>query len=79
VADPGAPGLWARYYEIGTDRPLFGDHDDEVHRKFSDISVERRTGYAWYGSWPEDVLRAYPAWKRELRSGVRWGDADREK
>lgn len=67
ATDPDAAGLWARFYEIGTDRPLFGDHDDFVHHNLSDISVERRTGYAWYGSWPEDVIRAYPAWRSKLR------------
>jgi len=28
---------------------------------------ERRTGYAWYGRWPAELLeKTYPAWKRGL-------------
>ena len=31
--------------------------------------MERRTGYAWYGSWPEGLLgKDYPGWKQRLRA-----------
>ena len=33
----------------------------------SEAALERRTGYAWYGSWPARILeRDYPAWKARL-------------
>lgn len=44
--------LWARFYEIGTNRPMFSDRDGQVYYDVSEISQERRTGYAWYGTWP---------------------------
>jgi len=60
---PGAPLLWARFYEIGTDRPIFGDRDRSIHYSVSEISDERRHGYAWYGTWPAALLADYPAWR----------------
>jgi len=66
VADPTAPPIWARFYEIGTNRPIFGDRDGKVYYSMAEISAERRTGYAWYGDWPADILRKdYPVWQKK--------------
>lgn len=67
VPSPGAPPLWARMYEIGTNKPIFGDRDRTVHYAVEEISAERRAGYSWYGDWPASVLNAYPAWKEKQR------------
>ncbi len=40
VDESGAGPLWARYYEIGTDRPLFGDRDKSIHDNMDEISAE---------------------------------------
>jgi len=45
---PGAPLLWARFYSIETGKPVFGDRDKSIHDDVSEISLERRNGYAWY-------------------------------
>lgn len=67
VADEAAPPIWARLYEIGTNRPIFGDRDGKVYSAMSQISAERRTGYSWYGDWPADMLRKdYPRWRGKL-------------
>jgi hypothetical protein len=30
-----------------------------------EIESERRNGYAWYGTWPEKLLKTeYPAWAK---------------
>jgi pectate lyase len=64
VQDPSAPPLWARFYEIGTNRPLFCDRDGVAKYSLSEIGAERRNGYAWLGGWPRDLLeKEYPAWK----------------
>jgi len=66
VADEAAPPIWARLYEIGTNRPIFGDRDGSVYYAMSEISVERRTGYSWYGDWPANILRKdYPRWQKK--------------
>lgn len=64
VEDPTAPPLWARFYEIGTNRPLFSDRDSVKKYRLAEIGHERRNGYAWYGTWAASLLeREYPAWK----------------
>ncbi len=59
---PGAGPLWARYYEIGTDRPIFGDRDKTIHDDVNEISRERRNGYGWYRDTPKRVLEHYRKW-----------------
>ena len=54
-AQPGGR-VWARYYEIGTDRPIFGDRDQSIHDTLQEISLERRSGYSWYVTGPAEVL-----------------------
>ena len=66
VVDPDAGPLWARFYEIGSNRPIFLDRDSVVRYAFSEIGQERRTGYAYYGSWAAGLLTdAYPQWKEK--------------
>lgn len=61
---PGASALWARYYDPATLKPLFGDRDKTLHDDVNEISLERRNGYAWFGTWPLKALAAYQAWSR---------------
>ncbi len=65
VADPTAPPLWARFYEIGTNRPIFSGRDGIVRYSLAEIEYERRNGYSWIGDWPRALIDdEYPAWKR---------------
>ena len=64
IPTPGAPALWARYTEIGRDRPLFGDRDRSIHDQVGEISKERRAGYAWFGTAPKTALAAYLKWSQ---------------
>jgi len=67
VEDPAAPPIWARFYEIGTNKPIFGDRDGKVYYNLSDISIERRTGYQWLKYWPKKFVETeYPEWKAKL-------------
>ena len=64
VPDPSAPPLWARFYEIGTNRPVFTGRDGVVRYRLDEIEHERRVGYAWYVARPARLLeKDYPAWK----------------
>ncbi|MBV9125173.1 MAG: pectate lyase [Planctomycetes bacterium] len=64
VKDPAAPPMWARFYEIGTNRPIFADRDGVPKQHLADIGYERRNGYTWLGYWPQELLaKEYPAWK----------------
>ena len=65
LAVPGAGPIWPRYSEIGTDRPLFGDRDRSIHDDVSEISAERRNGYAWFGDGPKRALDHYRKWAKD--------------
>jgi pectate lyase len=68
VKDPSAPPLWARFYEIGTNRPIFCDRDGVPKYRLEEIGYERRNGYSWLGDWPRSLLKKeYPEWKRRLQ------------
>jgi len=67
VPDASAPPLWARFYQIGTNRPMYSGRDGVVRYDISEIDVERRTGYAWLGNWPARLLDTeYPRWKARI-------------
>ncbi|WP_426475865.1 pectate lyase [Chryseobacterium balustinum] len=40
--------VWARFYDIPTNKPVFGDRDGSVKFNYEDVSEERRMGYSWY-------------------------------
>jgi PelA/Pel-15E family pectate lyase len=64
VPDPAAPPLWARFYELGTNRPLYMDRDSEPVYDFARIDYERRSGYNYHTTAPAELLeRDYPAWR----------------
>ena len=62
LPDPSSASLWARYYQIGTDQPIFGDRDKTIHDDVSEISRERRNGYLWFNDDPAKALKAYAKW-----------------
>jgi PelA/Pel-15E family pectate lyase len=64
VKDPDAPPVWARFYELGTNRPLYLDRDSVYRYDFSEIGYERRSGYSYHGTWPAKLLdEDYPRWR----------------
>jgi len=66
IKDVTAPPIWARFCQIGTNRPIFCGRDGKIKSSLAEIEHERRTGYAWYGYWPASLLtRDYPAWQKK--------------
>lgn len=65
VGSPGAGPIWARFYQIGTDRPIFADRDKTIHDTVSELSRERRNGYAWYNAEPREALLRFAMWQKE--------------
>lgn len=64
---PGAPPLWARHYEIGTNRPIFAGRDGIQKDSLAEIERERRTGTPWYGAWPTKLVAGdYERWRKKL-------------
>ena len=66
VKDPKAPPIWARFYDIKTNRPIFCGRDGVIKKTLAEINPERRTGYSWYGYYPASLLaKDYPAWRKK--------------
>jgi PelA/Pel-15E family pectate lyase len=64
VADPTAPALWARFYDLETNRPIYMGRDKVRHSDFNEIERERRGGYGYLGTWPAQLLaKDYPRWR----------------
>ncbi|MBN2787601.1 MAG: pectate lyase [Paludibacteraceae bacterium] len=68
VEDATAKPIWARFYDLESNEPFLCNRNGERVYKLEDVSPERRTGYAWYGYWPEKVFKVYAEWK--LRKDV---------
>jgi len=55
--------IWARFYDLETGKPFFCGRDGVKKATLAEIENERRTGYAYYGIWPEKLLvTQYPDW-----------------
>ena len=65
IQDTNAPPLWARFYEIESNRPIFSGRDSVKKYSLAEIELERRKGYQWYGPWGEGVVAAYGEWKKK--------------
>ncbi len=48
--------LWARFYEINTNRPIFSGRDGVIQYELAMIERERQNGYSWYGNAGKRVL-----------------------
>lgn len=70
VPDEEAPPLWARFYEIGTNKPIFCSRDGVPREKLGEISYERRTGYSWLGRYADGLIaKDHPAWLKKHGAG----------
>lgn len=62
--DASAPPMWARFYDINTNKPIFSSRDGVPKDSLNQISFERRNGYGWLGYYPASLLaKDYPAWQ----------------
>ena len=69
VEDVNSAPLWARFYDIKTNRPIFCGRDGIVKFTLAEIEHERRIGYRWYINNPADLLnRDYSAWQAKLKN-----------
>ncbi|WP_200974919.1 pectate lyase [Echinicola sp. 20G] len=64
IEDPEGRPLWARFYELNTQKPIFVGRDSQIKYDLSEIEYERRVGYSYLGNYAERVLdKDYPEWK----------------
>jgi PelA/Pel-15E family pectate lyase len=64
VKDPHAPSIWARFYDLKTNRPFFCDRDGVKKYSLAKIGAERRNGYSWYTYSPAQVLKRFESWDK---------------
>ena len=66
IEDASAPRIWARFYDIETNKPIFCSRDGIPKTTLAEISHERRNGYSWLGYYATDLLaKDYPAWQKK--------------
>jgi len=71
VEDPDAPPIWARFYEIDTNRPFMANRDGIKVYSLAEVHHERRTGYGWYTLSPAGLVhRQYPAWRARWEAAL---------
>ena len=67
VKDKKAKPIWARFYELKDNTPFMCTRAGQKVWKLEDVNAERRTGYDWYGYWPEKVFEKYEEWLEKVR------------
>ena len=60
------PPMWARFYDLESNRPFFCDRDGVKVYSISKIGYERRNGYSWYNNDGAKVIREYAKWKKKF-------------
>ena len=63
VEDQEAPPLWARFYDLETQRPFFCGRDGVKKASLAEIEHERRNGYSWYGTSGTKLAKEFEAWQ----------------
>ncbi len=48
--------MWYRFYEIGTNEPIFSGRDGVITHNLLDVEEERRNGYSWAGDYASQLL-----------------------
>lgn len=62
--------LWARFYELDSNRPFFCDRDGVKVYALDQIGHERRNGYSWYNSDGLKVFKQYAKWKKAQKNAA---------
>ena len=64
-ANPEAGPLWARFYELSTNRPVFVTREATVFYNLSDLDQSGpNKGYNWYVNAPQKMVEnEYPKWE----------------
>ncbi len=72
--------LWARLYEEGSNRPIYGDREvgDEVFYDLDAISERERNSYGWQGSYGVNAITVL--WAEIQQTGPsRWRQIERQR
>lgn len=69
-ASPIAPNRWARLYEVGTNRPIYGDRENgnKIIYDYQAVSERERTSYGWQGEY--GIPSAMEHYRRVRQAGA---------
>ncbi len=66
IEDKTASPVWARFYDLKFNKPIYVDRDGISRKSLAKISYERRTGYSWLGYYGMALLAVdYPNWQKK--------------
>lgn len=68
IVDKTVQGLWPRFIDQDTGKPVFGDRNGQIYATVQEVSIERQNGYAWYHSSQLSALTAYKNWHRQWQT-----------
>lgn len=68
IKNASAAPIWARFYDIQTGLPIFGDRDRSIKDDVNEVSLERRNGYKWFGTYPRKAIDAYRRWNQKVET-----------
>lgn len=64
--DATAPDIWARFYDLEKETPIWCDRYKKFCENFNDMSRERRNGYSYTVTSPRKLVEEeYPEWKKK--------------
>ena len=63
--DATAGPLWARFYELDTNRPFFCGRDGVKKYALTEVEPERIKGYSWYSTHGNTVRQHYEKWAKK--------------
>ena len=64
VVPRSGASLWARFYDLESQQPMFVNRQGQ-RVAFAELPNERRSGYAWHGTWPDKLLlQELPRWRK---------------
>lgn len=67
VKDENAPPIWSRYYDLALEDPIFCTREKVITRNYTDLSRERRTGYAWFSYAPAPLIHTdFAKWSEKI-------------
>lgn len=47
---PEGKPIWARFYDLDTEKPIFANRGREIVHSIKDVKLERRHGYGWFNT-----------------------------
>ena len=58
--------MWARFYDLDTELPFVCDRDGIKKKTLEEIGYERRNGYSWYTTDPQEIIDKYSSMESKV-------------